>query len=449
MSLKKIIVVGGNAAGPAAAAKAKRTDPNAEVVLYEASKFISTGTCELPYVLSGHINDYKKIIFFDSESFFAQKGVKVFTNHFVESIDRFNKSIIVKNLSTGRTQRDNYNSLILATGSTYSNQKWMPGNVENVFNLKTVSDLIGIQNFISKNSYQNVLIIGAGYIGLEAAESFYNLGCKVTIIEKEAFPMPSAETEIQHLLLSELKKEKIRFFGSKDYNFIVEDNKVKSVKIDGRYIDFDLVLNSVGVTPNNSLAISAGLKIGKFGGLLVDKKQRTSDTNIYAAGDNCEVKNFITGKNTYIPVATFAQKQGHVAGGNAAGANLYIQPLIKNIAVKLFKNSYTVVGLTEKEAKEAGILCNSVSSVVHNLVKVLPESRKVFGKIIFEKETKKILGASFIGGFETVGFANLISSLILQKSNAAILADISYNYTPPLSPFINVLSILGRRIKEV
>ncbi len=449
MPSKKIIVIGGNAAGPAAAAKAKRVNPDADVVLYEASKFISTGTCELPYVLSGHIKDYKRIIFFDSDSFYEKKGVKVFTEHFVESINRKNKTIRIRDISTSKIKEDRYNSLILTTGTKPIQIKNIPQNAENVFGLKSVNDLLSIKEYLSQNLHKNVLIIGAGYIGIEVAESFYKLGCNVTILEKAMLPMPSAEIEIRHLLLSELEKKGIRFIGNADAKFIMSEEKVSSININGRIMDFDLILSAAGFIPNNMLSVSAGLKVGEFGGLLVDTKQRTNDANIYAAGDNTELLNFITNKPDYIPVATFAQKQGHIAGANAAGGNEYIQPFIKNIAVKIFDNAYTSIGITENEAKLKEIICDSVSTVAPNLVKVVPESRKVFGKIVFEKKTKKILGASFLGGNEVVGFGDLIASLILQKAKAEILADISYNYTPPLSPFINILSILGRKIKEV
>jgi len=444
---KNILVVGGNAAGPSAAAKAKRVDPDAEVIMFEAGDFISTGTCELPYLISGDIKDYKEIVFFDENSFLEKKGVKVFTNHLVENINRKNKTISVKNLLDGTDKIFPYDKLILSTGSVANKIPALSENIQNLFYLKTVSNYLQIKKYCDSNNVKNILVIGASYIGLEVADAFKADGKNVILLDSREHPMPNSEVEIQHLIESTLAEHSVDFIGDAGaIKYIVEQNRLKGFKYEGKLIDVDLVLVAIGFAPNSSLAIKANLELGAFGGIKVDNKQKTSDPNIYACGDNAEVINKISNRPDYLPIATFAHRQGHIAGANAAGGFEFSKPVIKNIAVKIFNKTYASVGLESSEVSNLRYNSKSVSAIADNIIKVMPGSSKVFGKIIFNSDSKKILGASFYGSEEVIGYADLISSLIQNGVTADKLSEISFNYTPPRSPFINLLSVLGRKI---
>ena len=451
ISGKKIIVVGGNAAGPAAAAKAKRVNPNAKVILFEASNFISTGTCEIPYVLSGEINSYEDIVYYSAETLLNKKGVEVFINHLVESIDRRGKNITVKDLQTGETIIQPYDSLILSTGSLARRIPGFYKELKNVFQLKTIHDLIEVKKYIELNSVHKVTIIGSGYIGIEASEALDKKDIKVTLLEREKLPLPNAEAEISKKVLNELENNSVRFIGNiKNIEPFIKDDGVFSIKYDDEKIQTDLVLLTVGIAPNNSLAEKVKLDLGKFGGIKVDRKLRTTDRNIFAAGDNTEIVNAITSKPDYLPFATYAHAYGHIAGENAAGGNVNAEPVIKNVGVKIFNNYYTSVGLDSREAENSRFKTEMVSTEIPNLVKVMPESRKVFGKIIYEVESNRILGGSFFGGKEVSGYGDLIASAIYSKQKINFLEKVNYNYTSPLSPFINLLSVLGRKaIKKI
>lgn len=449
VSPKNIIVIGGNAAGPAAAAKAKRTAPDTNVILFEASEYISTGTCELPYALSGIVKNPDDLLFYSGSSFEQEKGVKVFVNHFVEKIDRVKKSVSVRNLKTNQLLEFDYSKLILTTGSKVKKIPQLYSKLENVFTLKNFNNLLSIKNYLRNNPVKNILIIGSGYIGLEAAESFRKLNYEITVIEKENLPMPGTDEEVQHLIMDLLNKNGINFLGGiKQQKFGFEEDKVKFINIEGRHIEFDLILLAAGFEPNNDLAVSSKLKIGKYGGLSVNQKLQTSDPNIFAAGDNIEITNKITGKPDFFPLATYAHSFGHIAGENAAGGIAVAKPVVKNAAVKIFDKYLVTVGLNQKEAVENKFNYKSVSAIAPNLVKVMPESENVFGKIIFDKSNKQILGASFFGGKEVSGYGDLISSFIHNHIRATELVNINFNYTPPLSPFVNLLSILGRKIEK-
>jgi len=442
----KIIVVGGNSAGPAAAAKAKRVNPAAVVNLFEAGKFISTGTCEIPYVLSGDINDYEDVVFYNPESFLSKKGVQVSVCHHVEEIDRKAKTITVKDLQNNQLKKYQYDTLILCTGSYAKMLPEFSTDLQNVFKLKSVSDLIRLDNYLKKNSVNSATIIGSGYIGLETSEALHKRNISTIIVEKEALPLPSAELEISKRALAELEANNVKFIGScKNVEPIIKEDKIISVKADEEYIKSDVVLLATGIAPNNILAEKVKLEIGNFGGIKVDKKLKTSDSYIYAAGDNIEFTNALTSKPGYFPFSIYSHAFGHIAGENAAGGNINAEPIIKNVSVKVFNRYYTSVGLSSTESENSRFKSITVSAEVPNLVTVMPECKKVFGKIIFELDNRKILGASFFGGKEVSGYADLISSAIYSGQKIDFLTKITFNYTPPLSPFINLLSVLGRK----
>jgi NADPH-dependent 2,4-dienoyl-CoA reductase/sulfur reductase-like enzyme len=443
----KIIIVGGNAAGPAAAAKAKRVNPEADIILFEADDFISTGTCEIPYALSNEIKNVADIIFFNPESFLRDKGVKVFINHFVEELNTREKFVKILNTKDRTVTNFNYDKLILTTGSS-PKKNILVKDSDNSFTLKNISDLVRIKTYIESNNVRNVSITGSGFIGLEAAEALNNLGYNVYLLDISPLPFPSAEPEIQVLIKEIIEKKNISFYQSAETKLIYDRNKIKGINIDGRVVDTDLLINAIGFSPNVYLAAKASLKLGITGALKVDTRLRTSDFNIYAAGDLIEVTDFITGRPVFLPFASFAYDYGHIAGENAAGGNVSALPVVKNVALRLFDKFYVSSGLTAAEAVTNKLLINSVSSIQYGYASVMPGAGKVFGKIIFEKNSNRLLGASFFGGREVEGFGNVISTLIRTKQPARMLAEINYNYTPPLSPLKNLLSSLGNKIKS-
>jgi len=445
----RIIVVGGNAAGPAAAAKAKRFNPNADVILFEASEYISTGTCEMPYVISGDIEDHQKLIFFSPNSFQEEKNVKVFVKHLVEEIDTKKKQIIVKDLSTDKDLNFDYDRLILTTGSK---AKTLPGfdtQLKNVFTLKNINDLVQITDYIQTEKVTRAIIIGSGYIGIEVAEALCSKNINVQLFEKESRPLPTADEEFADDISKMLADNKIKFTGNvDDVEPVITDDKLLGVKLGEKFIETDMVLLSVGFAPDTHLTQSAKLEMGKSGAIKVDPYLKTSDRYIYAAGDNVEIMNAITGKPEYIPLATHAYELGHIAGENAAGGNAKCDPFVKNISVKIFNKFYVSIGLNSREAKENNFEIETAAAKARNLVGVMPESDYVLGKVIAEKNSRRIIGASFLGGKEVSGYADLVSALIKLKAPVSTLSKINYNYTPPLSPFINLLSIIGKKFSD-
>jgi NADPH-dependent 2,4-dienoyl-CoA reductase/sulfur reductase-like enzyme len=445
----KIIVVGGNAAGPAAAAKAKRYNPNADVLLFEASEFISTGTCEMPYVLSGEIDDYRKIVFFSTESFQKEKGVKVFIKHFVQEIDTKKKMIIIKDLIDDKILEHDYDRLILCTGSRAKTLPGFDNQLKNIFTLKNINDLVRLDEYFKANQVGKAIVIGSGYIGLEAVEALVKKNVLVKVIEKDSKPLPGADKEFSDEILQILSQNDVEFLGGvNEVESVVSGDKLIAVRIGDNFIETDLVLLAVGFEPDTFLAQSAKLEIGKSGAIKVDQYLSTSDRFIYAAGDNVEVINAVTGKPDYIPLATQAYDLGHIAGENASGGNAKYEQMVKNISVKIFDKFFASVGLSSVEATRNGFEIEESFAKARNLVSVIPGSNYVLGKVLADKNSKRIIGASFLGGKEVSGYSDLLSALIKLRAPSSTLSKINYNYTPPLSPFIHLLTIIGKNFNK-
>lgn len=447
---RKIIVIGGSAAGPAAAAKAKRTNPDNEIILYEAGDYISIGTCEIPYVLSGEVESLDKIIFFSPETFEKEKGVKVKIRHRVESIDKHKKKIYVRDLQTQKVFEDDYDKLILCTGSIKKIHPQFRAGLKNVFYLKTVDDVKAIQNFLRNNSVNSSLVIGAGYTGLESLEFIKKISKSIFIADTSNLPLPGFDYEIRRLILEKINEKGITFIpDAADIKPIEKDDRVIKVKINNQQIDVDFVLITIGFEPNNSLAKAANLSLNSpCGSIKVDEKQKTSDDNIYAAGDCCGVKEFITKKPRWLPLASIAHNQGHIAGANAAGGFETFDLVVRNIGFRFFDLNVALVGLTIDEIENENFKWSEVSHIGNSKIKIMPGGTKHLIKIKFQKDTKKIISANLIGGEDIIGKANLISFAIKNNIPITKFYDTNFIYTPTLTPLIETLSILAKKSEE-
>lgn len=450
MILKKVdtlVVIGGNAAGAAAASRLKKLNPAAEVILFEKSPFISTGTCEMPFYFSGEIKSPDQLVFFNAESFQREKGVKVYTGTEVLHIDRKRREVIYKgsNESTGSLP---YSKVIIATGSKAVIPPAFEGNFKNVFSLKSIGDLYGIHSYFSNKIPQKITVIGGGYIGLEVCDSLSVMHNDITLIEKEERILPQASPELSALLLEILKKKGINVItGAKEIRSFEAEGKIKKIKTGSLLTDTCFTILASGFRPETALASAAGLITGASGGIKTDLFQRTNDSDISAAGDCTEYREFITNRSMLYFSATASYKSGHSAAENISGLKRQIGGMVKNLSFRFFDNYAGLAGISEKEAIENGFVTDTVTVVADNLPKVMPESRKTFGKIIYRKSDKMILGAEFIGGKEISGYLDTVSVMIKNRIPAVRLSEMDFNYTPSLSPFINLLTIAGKKIK--
>ncbi len=446
---KRIIVIGGNAAGCAAAAKAKRVNPNASVMLFEKSRVISTGTCELPYVISGEIESAGKLVFYTPETFESEKGVKVFIENEVVHINTSKKLVDVLDLKTRKIQSFPFDALVIATGShSRGDESISAVHYENQFQLKTVRDAELITRYMNDTHPKNAVIIGGGYIGLELADALTRRGLTVSLIEKQQalFQFAGDETSALIKTLCELKGVNI-YFSVDSFKYISENGKIGGVRIGSRTIETDIVFLAEGFTPENLLAKDAKLTIGNSAGIKVSSRLQTSAPYVFAAGDCIEYKEFISGQNIFLPQANLAHRSGHVAGANSAGGNEYMPTVVRNLSARFFDKYFAHIGLTTEELLPGKIKIITESIVHQNIPRVMPGSKPNFSKIICDKNSGKILSATCFGGNEVSSFADIISTFIRFGRSAVELQDIQFNYTPTLSPLINPLSILGKKIQ--
>ncbi len=438
MLKNKIIIIGGNAAGCAAAAKARRVNPKAEIIIFEKSNYISTGTCELPYVISGEIQDYHSLVFFTPETFLREKGVTVYTNVSITNIDRRQRTV-----TCCKGNVFSYDSLIIATGST-ANTLQEHDLYKNIFTLKNIDDVARMMHYVADNAPRKCLVIGSGYIGLEIAGSLLIRNCEVTLIEKKERLFPAADEEFSEIVSALCTVNNINVYTNCEYKLIGDGENITAVKIGSRIIEIDMVVTALGFSPNTALAAAHKIELGLTGGIKVNSKLQTSDANIYAAGDVIEYPLQQVRKSELINLATLARLSGYIAGANAAGGNEYLQPVIKNSSVKIFTKYFVQTGLTEADIKKSGIAYESFSISLPNKVKVMPGSSLGFSKMMIEKNSGRILGAGFFGGEEVSGYGDIIAMCIKKNILLRELDEIFFNYTPPLSPFVNPLSQLSK-----
>ncbi len=395
----KIIVIGGVAGGASAAAKARRTDETADITMFERGQFVSFANCGLPYYVGDTISDRDDLLLQTPESFWKRFRVRVKVGHEVLRIDRRNHSVEVKDLSMGSIFSEPYDKLILAPGAGAIVPP-LPGiHSQNVFTVKTVPDSDAIKAFLASHPVRKALVIGGGFIGLETAEALANLSLDVTVVEMADQILLPFDPDMAIHVSRHLRERGIHVIeGDGIHAFHDEDGLAYEAQLhSGRVLLMDLAILSIGVRPELKLAVDAGLDIGEAGGILVNDRQQTSDPDIYAAGDAVETTHLVTGCRTRIPLAGPANKQGRVAGANAAGGDLRFHGALGTAIVETMGIVAAKTGLSEKEAKAHGL--NYFVSVTHPFdhAGYYPGAEQLHIKLTVEQHTGKLLGAQIVG----------------------------------------------------
>jgi NADPH-dependent 2,4-dienoyl-CoA reductase/sulfur reductase-like enzyme/rhodanese-related sulfurtransferase len=427
---RKILIIGGVAAGATAAARARRLDGDADITLLEAGDDVSFANCGLPYYIGGDIANRSDLILASPETFRDQYRVDVHTGTEALSIDRDNRKVVAWKRDSHEEVTFEYDRLILAQGGKPIVPP-LPGvEQDNVFQLWTLEDMDGINEFINDNEPKTAVVVGGGFIGLEMVEALAKRGMKVSLVEMAPQIMPNLEGEFAGFLTKELQDYGIDLRLGVSMKGL--DGNTMNLS-DGSSLEADLVLLSVGVRPTLKLAQDAGLEMGEAGGLLVDERLMTSDENIYAAGDMCEIKNSINGRKVRIPLAGPANRQGRLAAENALGGNKTYKGASGTSIVKLFGTTAGSAGLSLKAARAAGIDADAV--VVHKAshTAYYPGSEKVSLMLIFEKETGKVLGAQAAGRVGVDKRLDVIATAIAGGLTTADLEELDFAYAPPFN----------------
>jgi len=440
----KILIVGGVAAGTSAAAKAHRVNPDAEITLIEKDTDISYAGCGLPYYISQLVKKRKRVVINTAERFAEKYDVDVLTEHEVLSINPKNKTLIVKDLNKNKEKKEQYDKLIISTGAKPFVPPIAGIELNNIMPLRTVNDADKIKDIINNKGIKDAVIIGAGLIGLEMAESFDRLGINVSVVEMQEHVLPNISSDMAEKVEEHLESKGVNLIlGDGVQKFQGQDEIESVITQSGEKIKADLVLLSLGIRPEVELAKKAGIELGETGAIKVNEKMETSLEDIYSAGDCAESVDILTNKAVWIPLGSTANKQGRIAGENAAGGDYSHRGIMKTGISKIFDYTVATTGLSKKEAEENGFNPIEISFKAANHAGYYPDVSKLYIKGIFDKEDGKILGAEVIGEAGADKRIDVLSTAIYSGLKAKDLFQIDLAYAPPYSSPKDPVAILG------
>lgn len=425
----RIIIIGAVAAGTSAAAKARRNNEDAEIVIYERDSFISYSGCGMPYYIGGEVETAEELTPRNPAFFKSKYNVDIFILHEVIAIHPDEKTVIVKNLSTGEMFTDHYDGLIVATGARAVVPPIKGADGENVFTLRNIGDMNRIKTYINMKNPSTAVIVGTGFIGLEVCENLKNLGIEVTLLEKLPQVTPGLDSDMAVYVKEHIEKKGVTVLTGVSVSEITGDSVILS---DGQVIEAEMVLLSTGVRPNTELAKTAGIELGAFGAIKVNKKMETSQKDIYACGDCIEQFHVVTGKPVYRPLGSTANKTGRIAGDSITGGNLEFRGILGTGIFKIFDLAVGQTGLSEREATEQGYEV----AVCHNIKPDKPEymgGQELIIKGIADKTDGRILGVQIIGSAGVDKRIDVFVTAITFKAKAEDLFHLDLAYAPPFS----------------
>lgn len=447
---KKIIIIGGVAAGMSVASKAKRLNKDLNITVYEMTNIISWGACGLPYYVGNFFEDKSTMIARTYEEF-KNEDISVKINHKVEKVDFDAKKVFVKNLLNNTIFEDNYDDLVITTGASAVNPKNIKNiNAENVFNLKSFDDGINLKKELLKSENENITIIGAGYIGLEFVEAAVNLGKKVRIFQhSDRVLRATFDSEITDIMQEYLKEHKnVDLHLNENIAEIrTFENKVIGIKTDKKEYTSNIVVVSTGVRPNTAFLESSDIEMLSNGAIVIDRYGKTSVPNVYSAGDCASVYHSVLKKNVYIPLATTANKLGRLIGENLNNRNKKFIGTLGSAGLKILELEAARTGITENEAIKNNINYKSVFIEDVNQTAYYPGQESLFIKLIYEADTKILLGAQMVGKKGAVLRINSLAVAIFNEMTVNELGNMDFCYAPPFSPTWDIMNVAGNVAK--
>jgi len=446
----KVVIVGGVAGGATAAARIRRLDEQAEIVVFERSGFISYANCGLPYYIGGVIQDPEELTLQTPESFFSRFRILMKVHHEVTAIHPDRKTVSVKNLVTGEVFEERYDKLLLSPGAT---PVWpnLPGmDSDKLFTLRTVEDTFRIKEFINKNTPMSAVMVGGGFIGLEVAENLRELGLEVTIVQRPKQLMNPFDADMASFIHAEVREHGVKLaLGYTVEGFEEKDGGVDVLLKDNAPLHADMVVLAIGVTPESALAKEAGLALGIKGSILVNDRMETSDSDIYAVGDAVQVKHYVTGEDTLIALAGPANKQGRIAADNICGGDSRYLGSQSSSVIKIFDMTAAATGINETNAKKAGLDVDTVILSPMSHAGYYPGGKLMTMKVVFEKETYRLLGAQIVGYEGVDKRIDVLATAIHAGLKAAQLKDLDLSYAPPYSSAKDPVNMAGFMIDNI
>ncbi len=447
----KLLVIGGVAAGTKGAAKARRDDPSMDITIITDEPYISYAGCGLAYYIGGVVDNRDKLFARSPEAFKEKQNITVLTDHRADRINTYNRSVKVTDLSTGTTLDMPYDRLLIATGASAAIPPIDGVDRKGVFPLRTVTDADAIKDFLGSRNVRNTCIIGGGYIGAEMAEIFAILGKETTLLEKTGQLMPQLfDPDIADVTRKHLEEKRICIVTSARVERILSDDSgtVKSIVADGKEYPCEIVVLAAGVRPNVKIARDAHIAIGPTGAIKVDKHMETSVRDIFAAGDCTESIHLVSGMPCWFPLGSTANKQGRVAGTAIAGGKKTFPGVLGTAIVKVFDLTFGRTGLSESEAKEAGLYPISVTVTTPVRPGYYPGSGKVTLKLTADRGTQKLLGAQVYGDTTVDKVVDTVAAALTGKMTLSELVNLDVCYSPPYAPALGAVIIAAGVLEE-
>ena len=446
----KVVIVGGVAGGATAAARLRRLDESAEIVVFERSGYVSYANCGLPYYIGGVITDKAELTLQTPESFWRRFRVDMRVRHEVTAIHPAEKTVDVKNLATGETFTESYDKLILSPGAKPT-QPALPGvGIDRLFTLRTVEDTLKIREFIEQHHPRSAVLAGGGFIAIELAENLRELGLDVTVVQRPKQLLNPLDADMAAFLHTQLRQKGVHLhLGRTVEGFAADGDRVNVLIKDAAPLTADMVVLAIGVTPDTALARDAGLELGIKGSIVVNDRMETSAPDIYAVGDAVQVKHFVTGQDTLLSLAGPANKQGRIAADNICGGDSRYLGSQGSSVIKVFDMTIATTGVNEKTAKQAGIDCDKVYLSPMSHAGYYPGGKVMTLKVVFEKGTYRLLGAQIVGYEGVDKRIDVLATAIHTGLSALQLKDLDLAYAPPYSSAKDPVNMAGFMIENL
>lgn len=448
--MARIVVIGGVAAGMSAASQAKRRAPEAEVVVLERGPHVSYGACGMPYNLLDPARPIEDLVVITPERFRRERGIDVRTGHAATGIDVERRVVHGRDLASGRPYELHYDALVIATGARAVRPP-LPGmELPGVFVLRELTDGAAMKRFLAEAAPRRAVIVGAGYVGMEMAEALRARGLEVTVLEKLEELLPGFARPLVDEVAAELGRHGVEAHTGLAVQEIRREGRGLVVATDRGAFPAELVLVSVGVRPNTALAQAAGIVLGASGAIAVDDAQRTSAPAVWAAGDCAEARHLVTARPAWIPLGTTANKQGKVAGANAAGADERFGGIVGSAAFKVFGLEVGRTGLGPADASRSGLDFVTATSTHRSRGHAYPGASTLTTVLVAERGSGRLLGAQLVGAEGVTGRVDVLATALTARMTVSDLEQLDLAYAPPLAPVYDpILVAAGVTAKEL
>lgn len=446
----KIVIVGGVAGGATAAARLRRLDEQAEIVIFERSGYISYANCGLPYYIGGTIEDKEELTLQTPEAFYERFRVSVKVRHEVIAVHPEKKTVTVRDLDSGREFEESYDKLLLSPGAKPT-QPRLPGvGLDKLFTLRTVEDTLRIKEYIDETKPKSVVLAGGGFIGLELAENLRHLGMEVTIVQRPKHLMSPFDADMAALIHAEMRQNGVKLaLGYTVEGFEERDGGVDVLLKDNPPLHADMVVLAIGVVPDTKLAQEAGLELGIKGSIVVNDRMETSAKDIYAVGDAVQVRHFVTGQEALIALAGPANKQARIAADNICGGDSRYTGSQGSSVLKVFDMTAAVTGINEANAEKAGIDADAVILSPMSHAGYYPGGMLMTMKVVYEKGTYRLLGAQIVGYDGVDKRIDVLATAIRAGFKATELKDLELAYAPPYSSAKDPVNMAGFMVENI